>query len=87
MSLCLAAIAKTAKRSAITIYNAPGNEIAAALSITIVHELVHCYQGFNIRPDSSRLDLPARARWVEGSAEWLAQKVYPEFGVAPEVSD
>jgi hypothetical protein len=71
----------------ITIYNAPGNEVAPALSLTIVHELVHCYQGFHIREDPPRLTLPARAWWLEGTAEWLAQKVYPEFGAAPEVSD
>ncbi|MCS6870138.1 MAG: hypothetical protein RML95_06080 [Anaerolineae bacterium] len=70
----------------ITVFNIPANQVAGTLAITIVHELVHCYQGFHIREDPPRLALPARAWWIEGTAEWLAQKVYPEFDVAPEVS-
>ncbi len=71
----------------IIIYNAPGNEIPELLSINVVHELVHCYQGFNIREDPPRLGMKARLWWIEGSAEWLAQKVYPEFGAAPDVTN
>lgn len=71
----------------ITIYNVPDNGVPAALSITAVHELVHCYQGFNMREGAPRLDIPTREWWSEGTAEWLAQKVYPEFDGAPDVGN
>jgi hypothetical protein len=70
----------------ITIYNVPGNQSDASLAITVAHEFVHCYQGFLMREDPPLLGKKERAWWIEGSAEWLAQKVYPELDVSPEVN-
>jgi hypothetical protein len=70
----------------ITIYNVPGNRSDTSLAITVAHEFVHCYQGFLMREDPPLLGKKERAWWIEGSAEWLAQKVYPELDVSPEVN-
>jgi hypothetical protein len=63
----------------IIVFNIPGNQLSENLVLTLAHEFAHCYQAFNMPEDPPRLDIQARFWWSEGSAEWLAQKVYNEL--------
>lgn len=63
------------------IYPRPENRLGAAFSFTLAHEIAHCFQ-FAVNPAS--LPLPGvrddNGWWVEGSAEWLASRLYPPVG-------
>lgn len=66
----------------VRVFNDPALTNEGVLRYTVAHELAHCYQAYRIRgayplPSDAALDW-----WIEGSAEWLAAEVYPEYADA-----
>lgn len=47
------------------------------LQQTIAHEMFHCYQYTNLRPQTINLPNEINNWWVEGTAEFLGATVYP----------
>jgi hypothetical protein len=48
-----------------------------SLKQTIAHEMFHCYQYKNLRPQTRNLPNEINDWWVEGSAEFFGATVYP----------
>ena len=44
---------------------------------TIAHEMFHCYQYTNLRPQTINLPNAINDWWVEGTAEFFGATVYP----------
>lgn len=64
------------------IYRSTGNNNSAIFRFTLAHEIVHCFQ-FQVNPASIASIASGaddNAWWVEGSAEWLAARIYPPIG-------
>jgi hypothetical protein len=76
----------------VNVYPNPASVAEAALKFTLAHEFSHCYQ-FETRsnPETvfARTEGDPNAWWIEGSAEWLASKVYRPFGdpIVPNIAD
>jgi hypothetical protein len=49
-----------------------------SLQQTIAHEMFHCYQYKNLRPQTISLPNAINNWWVEGTAEFFGATVYPE---------
>ena len=49
-----------------------------SLQQTIAHEMFHCYQYKNLRPQIMNPPFNATAWWAEGSAEFFGATVYPD---------
>lgn len=51
---------------------------AESLQQTIAHEMFHCYQYKNLRPQTNNLPNEINNWWVEGTAEFFGATVYPD---------
>lgn len=66
------------------IYTQTENRNLSAFRFTIAHEIAHCFQ-FAVNPASiaavgNHGVVDPNLWWVEGTAEWLASRIYPPIG-------
>jgi hypothetical protein len=71
----------------VRVFDMPENSVISALRFTVAHEIAHCFQ---FALNSASIDLVKRIKqdgfidpnlwWIEGSAEWMASRVYAPVG-------
>lgn len=66
------------------IYTQSDNRNPSAFRFTVAHEIAHCFQ-FAVNPASIAAlghtgVIDPNLWWVEGTAEWLASRIYPPIG-------